>query len=311
MTVLAVLSVLAGVAGCGQQPSGSARSEGSSSPSSSSSGDAAASQSWLLRFDSYVGEDGEGRQATYVTLTPATGTATVVTMRPVEPMQASGGAVSLLVDASHRWALLDSKPQATSDRAKGVVRLYDLSANGAKRAVSVRRLSHDPSLRTDWVSFDPTDAGVLRVVSGRTVWKVDLATQQAQQEGTLPQKTGWIYGGGFAQNTGEPFIEDTGSFETIPAGNGEDSTEPVQRAGGRVLDPLGDEPYGDAPSPCEVSAGFVTSGGDTWAFCVAGRTLQTKVLDEGSSTWRDVGQPTSDVVPTDSDPVFVLPPTQG
>ena len=123
--------------------------------------------------------------------------------------------------------LLDSRPTA-SDRAAGRVTLYDLSEQGRTSTVDVRKATGDRSLTTDWVAFDPQRPGTLRVVSGLTVWVVPTGGGSATREGVLPSRPGWVYAGGFNKNDGQPYIEDTDSFRTVPKGNGDLDTRAPQ-----------------------------------------------------------------------------------
>ncbi|MEP6817014.1 MAG: hypothetical protein ABI873_15845 [Marmoricola sp.] len=305
MTAAALLGVFA-LAGCGQQPASTGPAAGHSAVVSQSPADTRGAEQWLLRLDSYSGEDGETKQATYVSVVPRTGETQVVTMPRLQVAEASGDKRVLLVDVQHRWALADSRP-AKADRARGLVRLVDLSSGGTTLVIDVRRRTGDPNLTADWVSFDARAPGLFRVVDGLTVWTLSVDGKDARKEGVLPSRPAWIFGGGFDKNTGTPYIEDTGSFDTFPKGNGEVDQRPILRVGGRLL-VTDNGHYAKLPDPrCDLSTGFEYGDGEAWAFCVEGRHLQAKRLPAGGSTWQDFGKATRDVLPPQAEPAFVLP----
>ncbi|HMD11337.1 MAG TPA: hypothetical protein VKG90_03305, partial [Marmoricola sp.] len=64
LTTFAVVATL--LAGCGQQAVEPPQKKATLTPQG-------AERPWLLRLDSYSGEDGETQQATYLTITPTTG----------------------------------------------------------------------------------------------------------------------------------------------------------------------------------------------------------------------------------------------
>lgn len=295
-----LLLVAAAAVGCGQQ-SGSGKPDarsGSASPDASP-------HTWLLRMESYSGEDGESKQATYLTISPDSGAASSVTMPRLQIAEASGDQKVLLVDAGQQLALADSRPNR-ADRESGRVTVVDLDS-GKSRSVDVRRATRDPKLTTDWVSFDAKEPGLLRVVDGLTVWTLTVDGTDASKEGVLPSRPGWIFGGGFNKNTGLPYIEDTGSFDTLPKGNGVTDARPVRRDGGRLL--LSDNGlFAGLPDPgCGLSQGYRDADGVAWALCVEGRHVQVRRLPSGASSWEDYGKPTKDVVPRSSEPILVVP----
>ena len=300
LTAFAVVTTL--LAGCGQQvadPPGRPprrprrRPEGAERP-------------WLLRLDSYSGEDGETQQATYLTIRPTTGKAVGVSTPRLEVAEASGDERVLLVDADHSSVLLDSRP-TKKDRAAGRVTLYDLTQQGRTSTVDVRKATGDRDLTPDWVVFDPTKPDTLRVVDGLTVWVVPTDGGKATKEGVLPSRPGWIFAGGFNQNDGLPFIEDIDSFQTIPKGNGETSTRAVVRTTGEVV-PSDNGGFAGLPEAhCGLGTAFALADGPTWAFCAKQKRIQARVLEPGASQWEDAGKPTGDVVAPNAEPTFVLP----
>jgi len=301
LAALAAASAL--LAGCGQQAANPPEAKAGSGASSAPEG---AERPWLLRLDSYSGEDGETKQATYLTITPATGKTVEVTTPRLEVAEASGDERMLLVDADHSSVLLDSRP-TPRDRAAGRVTLYDLTKQGRTTTVDVRKATGDRGLTPDWVAFDPTRPNTLRVVDGLTVWVVPTDGGAATKEGVLPSRPGWIFAGGFGKNDGLPFIEDTDSFRTLPRGNGETSTRAVVRRTGTVVPSDNGRFPGLPEAHCGLGAAFTMAGGPTWAFCARHGRIQARVLAPGASHWEDAGKPTDDVVAPNAEPTFVLP----
>jgi hypothetical protein len=297
LTAFAVVATL--LAGCGQQAVEPPEKKAASTPQG-------AGRPWLLRLDSYSGEDGETQQATYLTITPTSGDVVEVSTPRLQAAEASGDERMLLVDADHSSALLDSRP-TKQDRAAGRVTLYDLTKQGRTSAVDVRKATGDRNLTPDWVVFDPTKPDTLRVVDGLTVWVVPTDGGRATKEGVLPSRPGWIFAGGFNKNDGLPFIEDTDSFQTIPRGNGETSSKAVVRTTGTVVPSDNGGFKGLPEAHCGLGTAFALAHGPTWAFCARQHRIQARVLEPGASHWEDTGKPTGDVVAPNAEPTFVLP----
>ena len=297
--LVALTVVTALLAGCGQQAAEPPAKKAASTPQG-------ADRPWLLRLDSYSGEDGETQQATYLTITPTTGEVMEVSTPRLQVAEASGDERMLLVDADHSSALLDSRP-TKEERAAGRVTLYDLTKQDRTSRVDVRKATGDQGLTPDWVVFDPTKPGTLRVVDGLTVWVVPTDGGKATKEGVLPSRPGWIFAGGFNKNDGLPFIEDIDSFETIPRGNGDPTTHAVVRTTGKVV-PSDNGGFPGLPEAhCGLGTAFTLADGPTWAFCARRARIQARVLEPGASRWEDAGKPTGDVVAPNAEPTFVLP----
>ncbi len=297
LTAFAVVATL--LAGCGQQAVAPPENKAASTPQG-------AGRPWLLRLDSYSGEDGETQQATYLTITPTTGDVVEVSTPRLQAAEASGDERMLLVNADHSSVLLDSRP-TKQERAAGRVTLYDLTKQGRTSTVDVRKATGDRNLTPDWVVFDPTKPDTLRIVDGLTVWVVTTDGDRATKEGVLPSRPGWIFAGGFNKNDGLPFIEDTDSFRTIPRGNGETSSKAVVRTTGTVV-PSDNGGFAGLPEAhCGLGTAFALAHGPTWAFCARQHRIQARVLEPGASHWEDAGKPTGDVVAPNAEPTFVLP----
>ncbi|GGF47947.1 hypothetical protein GCM10011519_22450 [Marmoricola endophyticus] len=303
LAALLPLAVL--VAACGQQ-SGDPVRDDDTAPD-------LARGTWVLRIDGHGGADGETTTASYLMVRPAEGSVRTVSTPAVQGGDTGMAERALLVDAGHRLALADTVPSA-ADQAAGRAQVTVL-ADGRRREVDLRKATGDPSLRADHVAFDADVPGQLRVVSGRSVWVVDLGGAgtpgRAVKEGELPITDSWIFGG-FAPDTGDPFLSSIDSFETRPKGYGELDEQVLRRAGGRVLPSDGAAPASLAGQPadasCQQVTGFVESGGRAWEFCLSGTDLVVKVRAKGRAGWATVGPPAQDVVPPEHDLVLVLPP---
>jgi hypothetical protein len=299
--LLALLTVVA--AGCGNQKSGS--------PSDSASTGAAtpvAEGDWLLRFVTAEGADGEQQRSVYVRYNPTTGEAQARSLPPVTASDARQDEQVLLVSADHLWAIQDSavpKP----DRASGKVVLYSVTSEETQ-TVDLPALTGQSGVRPLAAAFDPTAAGVLRVVdTDQVVWKVDVVAHSATKEGQLPTRSGWIFGNGFDKTTGEPYIESIDSDETDPAGNGDSDTRPIQRQGGTLIRYDGEALEGLPTPPCGFAGGFRVDDGSAWLFCADTPSIAAYRVDKGGATWEPYGTPSPKIVPeVSADISFVLPP---
>ena len=295
------------LASCGQQSgndAGEDRTPDGSAPD-------LARGTWVLRTDGHSGADGETTTAHYLMVRPADGTVRTVSMPAVSANDASGDQRALLVDAGHRFALTDTSTSA-ADRQAGKVSVTSL-ADGSRDTVDLRAATGDSTLTTDHVAFDATTAGQVRVVSGRAVWTVDLDTSgkpgKAKKEGEIPITEVWMFGG-FAPDTGDPYLSSIETFETRPKGYGEDDEQVLRRGDGRVLmsetGRLAGQPVDES---CEQVTGFVEKGGRAWEFCLTGTDLTVKVRAPERRSWQTVGPPAEDAVARENDLVLVLPPS--
>jgi hypothetical protein len=176
--------------------------------------------------------------------------------------------------------------------------------------LDIRALTGQPDLKAVGWAFDPTAGELLRVVDSQMrVWKVDLTTQSASQGSTLPRRDGWIFGNGFAKNSGEPYIESIDSDQTDPAGHGDSDTSPVQRQGGTLIQYDG-EPLADLPQPpCGFAGGFQYDDGSAWLFCADTSSITAYQATKGGASWHKFGTPSPDVLPKTVAAVsFALPP---
>lgn len=294
------------LAGCGQQSSGEAGGERTPDGTAPD----LARGTWVLRTDGHSGADGETTTAHYLLVRPADGRVRTVTMPPVSANDASGDQRALLVDAGHRFALADTST-SVKDRDAGRVPVTSL-VDGAADTVDLRAATGDSTLTTDHVAFDVQTPGQLRVVSGRAVWVVDLDTSgkpgKAKKEGEIPITESWMFGG-FAPDTGDPYLSSIDSFETRPKGYGENDSPVLRRAGGRVLSSqTGRLPGQPVDDSCEQVTGFVEKSGRAWEFCLTGTDLTVKLRAPARQSWQTVGPPAEDAVARENDLVLVLPP---
>jgi hypothetical protein len=266
-----------------------------------------ASGSWLLRFTTETGSEGEGVGGVYVTLVPATGRATVRKVPSLSNPDTYSDAAAVLVSADHTSAVLDSRVPVALGR-RGVLRVYDTAAP-RDHLVDVRALTGRSDVVPVAAAFDPARPRVLRVVdTRRRVWALDLAAGTGAREGSLPSHPGWIYANGFDKNTGLPYLEARTTEATLPAGNGADDVRAVRRQGGEMIDE--DVEHSDEPAlPCGFASAFRTSAGETWLFCADTPRITTYRLPAGATAWKQVGTPTAAVLPgSASELPVVLPP---
>jgi hypothetical protein len=299
--IAAALTVAVG--GCGDKESDSpsdAGSTGSATPTVK--GD------WLLRFVTAEGADGERERSVYVSYDPSTGQAKARSLPPVTASDARQDEQVLLVSADHRWALQDTAvPKA--QRKSGKLVLYSVT-DQTTQAVDLPALTGQSGLRPVAGAFDPTAAGVLRVVDAdQVVWKVDLSGPSATKEGQLPKRSGWIFGNGFDKTTGEPYIESIDSDQTEPAGNGDSDTRPIERQGGTLVRYDGETLVGLPKPPCGFAGGFQYDDGSAWLFCADTPSIAAYRAGKDASKWEPFGTPSPKIVPAvAADLSFVLPP---
>jgi hypothetical protein len=246
---------------------------------------------WLLRLTS-LGEDEAIHQARYVWFTPATGDLEVVDAGAYFD-SAVGREATLLVDSSRRWAVGASRPQ-WNDRPPQV---YDLES-GAKKAVAggLGKLSA-------W-SFDPDEAGILRVVTraGKVV-RVDVATGSTTEEEPLVEGAD-EYGYFFDVETGAPYVVSLDGGESRPTGLGDKPDAPVEVAGGQLL--FGTGVLLPRGLQCQSAVGFAPGRGPTTVFCVRGDKLVLRNVS--GETVGEVGRPV-ELGFQASEIDFALPPT--
>jgi hypothetical protein len=311
VAAVAAATLLAlGTAGCGSNGEKSSdRKPAESATSSSTAAQAAAGNcDWLLRFTTAQGAAGEQSRAVLVRFNPTTGAAVARSLPTMSATDASQDQEALLVSADHTRAIPDTSVPA-AEAATGKLVVYSV-ADDTSETVDIRALTGKPDLKAVGWAFDPESADVLRVVdSGLGVWKLDLAAKSATQEGTLPKKDGWIFGNGFAKNTGEPYVESIDSDQTDPAGLGDSDTSPVQRQGGTLIRYDGQPLEGLPQPPCGFAGGFQYADGSAWLFCADTPSITAYQAAKGGASWHQFGTPSANVLPkTVAAMSFALPP---
>jgi hypothetical protein len=304
----AVVLLAAVVAACGNQETAAGAASGADDADTTAASADVANGDWLLKFNTAGGADGESARAVYVRFNPATGAASSRVMPAVTATDVYVDQQALLVSADHRRVLLDTGIP-TGDSRSGKLVVYSVSST-ATETVDIRALTGAPKLRAMAWAFDPDEANVLRVVDyDRFVWKVDLAAGSATKESELPTRSGWIFGNGFDKNTGEPYIEDIDSDETLPPGNGDTDVRPVERQGGTLI-PYDGTDLADLPKPpCGFAGGFQLADGTTWLFCADTPSISAYRLRKGGNTWIQFGKASPEIVPrVATDLALALPP---
>ena len=173
----AVLLLAAPLAGCGDQTSSANPDASSSSPSSaettatSGGGEPfATDQPWVARFETGSDEVPDG--VAYVRFDPSSGT-TKVTEITGPPLDFEPNPY-LLVDAG-RTVAVRANSSSLKEEGTGTLTLYPLDG-GKKRPVDLREVTGVDTLHPIGWAFDPTEAGLLRILdrSGRLFeWNVD------------------------------------------------------------------------------------------------------------------------------------------
>ena len=305
----ATLALTAGA--CGNKDDGSDGSPAKPGASSSAVDDAAQGNGdWLLRFTTAEGADGERSRSVFVTFNPATGAAHARSLPATTGGNASPDEEVLLVSADHAWAVRDTGVPRR-EALSGKLVLYSV-ADASTRTLDLPAATGVPGVQAKAWAFDPTDAQVLRVVdTDLRVWKVDLATSKATAEAPLQTKDGWIFADGFDKTTGEPYIESIDSDETLPAGNGDSDTRPVQRQGGTLVRYDGATLEGLPKPPCGFAGGFEFDGGLAWLFCADTPSITAYQAHADGASWHAFGTPSPKIVPkVAAEFSFVLPPVR-
>lgn len=305
--VAALVLLALGAAGCGSN--GEPSSGRPAAAASSDAAEAAAGNGdWLLRFTTAEGSDGEQSRSVLVRYNPTTGAAATRSLPVMNATDASQDEEALLVSADHTRAIPDTGVPK-DEAATGKLVVYSVAGDGTE-TVDIHALTHQPDLKAVGWAFDPRAPEVLRVVDSRlTVWKVDLAAKTATREATLPRREGWIFGNGFAKNTGEPYIESIDSDATEPAGLGDSDTSPVQRQGGTLIRYDGEPLVGLPKPPCGFAGGFQYADGSAWLFCADTPSITAYQAVKGGTSWHRFGTPSAALLPkTVADLSFALPP---
>ncbi|RNL62063.1 hypothetical protein EFK50_09575 [Nocardioides marmoriginsengisoli] len=303
---LVTVGALLLAAGCGSGDPDATPSAGSSSDAPE--GADLVGGDWLLRFTVESGGEGELTAAVYVAYNPSTGTATARRLPTALNPDTYSDGVAVLVSGDQKVALQDTGVPRSQGR-QGRLTVYSTTTD-AKRVVDVRALTGRPDLIAVGAAFDPKEPEVLRVVdTERAVWRLDLVAGTGARDGSLPRHRGWIFANGFDKNTGLPYIEDTDSEATLPAGNGIGDVRPVQRRGGEIRVDDGTEKPGEPATPCGFSGGFVAEDGTTWLFCADTARISAYRLLKGGTTWEPVGKASPPIVPGSAVELpVVLPP---
>lgn len=308
---LGLLASLALLAGCGSSDGGP--QSGAKDSAEKAAPDAVrelGDKDWLLRLNLTGGADAEAATAVYLKLRPATGETSLTRLPPVTAGETYGGALSLLVNADHTYALTDATV-SRSDRRRGQLSVYALEGGTpSARQIDLRRATGKQGLEPIAASFDPADADLVRVVdTAHRVWSVSLSGRATKLESRLATRTGVVFNGGFDPNSGLPFVENVDTGITSPPHNGFEDTRPTERSGGLLLDLTGGPPKGMPDPDCAFGTGFKAADGSAWAFCIRGSQLDSEHLAAGGRKWAPVGPPVTGVVNgRTSELPFVLPP---
>jgi hypothetical protein len=305
-----VLTVLAVTAGCGDATETAApdgKATGTVAATDTAQADAG-NGDWLLRFATAEGDDGEQSRAVYVRYNPTTGVAEARALPRVTASDAGQDEQVLLVSADHAWALPDTAVPRAEART-GKLTIYSVTDETTK-SLDIRAATGKSDLSAVAWAFDPTDAGLLRVVDADGgVWAVDVTAMSATQESTLPRRDGWIFADGFDRATGKPYIESIDSDETEPAGLGDSDTRPIERQGGTLVRYDGEPLAGLPTPPCTFAGGFQYADGSAWLFCADTPSITAYQAAKDGTSWHRFGSPSPKVLPAAvAELTFALPP---
>jgi len=295
----AVLLLAAPLAGCGDQASDASGSPdaASSSPATdttnpTSAGDPfATDRAWVARVETGSDEVADG--VAYVRFDPSSGT-TKVTEITGPPLDFEPNPY-LLVDAGRTVAVRANASSLKEERT-GTLTLYPLDG-GAKRAVDLRKVTGVDTLHPIGWAFDPTEAGLLRILdrSGRLFeWKVDQAT--ADEVDAVEVGKGFELAPYFNGADGMPLLRDKRTYEVAKGG--------AYTAGGAEIVKTD---RSACPGGTTLARTVQDASGAAWTGCLVGDKVVLFEQADGESGWTDAGASAADVPGDAQTLTWVLP----
>ena len=287
---VAALVLAAPVAGCGDQTS-SASPDASSSTPTSGGQPFATDQPWVARFETGSDEVADG--VAYVRFDPSSGT-TKVTEITGPPLDFEPNPY-LLVDAG-RTVAVRANSSSLKEEGTGTLTLYPLDG-GETRAVDLREVTGVDTLHPIGWAFDPTEAGLLRILdrSGRLFeWNVD--EDAATEVDAVAVGKGFELAPYFNGADGMPLLRDTRTYEVEKGG--------AYTAGGAEVVKADRSP---CPARTTLARTVQDASGTTWTGCQVGDKVVLFQRADGDSTWTQAGASSADV-PNDTQTLtWVLP----
>jgi hypothetical protein len=294
----AVLVLAAPLAGCGDQTSSASPEASSSGPSSaetaatSGGGEPFASdQPWVARFETGSDEVADG--VAYVRFDPSSGT-TEVTEITGPPLDFEPNPY-LLVDAG-RTVAVRANSSSLKEEGTGTLTLYPLDG-GKKRAVDLREVTGVDTLHPIGWAFDPTEAGLLRILdrSGRLFeWNVD--EDAATEVDAVEVAKGFELAPYFNGADGMPLLRDKRTYEIEKGG--------AYTAGGAEVVKADRSP---CPARTTLARTVQDASGTPWTGCQVGDKVVLFQKGDADSTWTRVGASSADVPKDTQTLTWVLP----
>jgi len=293
---LAFAAGLLVLAGCGQEsdtPSSSAPDEQESSTPATPAGPAfAADQAWVARFE-IGGGDEVANGVAYVRFNPTTG-ATQVTKITGPPLDYDPNPY-LLVDAGRTLAVR-ANSATIKEEDNGTMRLFPIDG-GKARTVDLRKLTGVATLHPIGWAFDPTQAGLLRVLdrSGR-LFEYDVAAGTVTEADTVAVEKGYELAPMFDSATGMPLLRNKDTWEYQKGG--------AYTAGGVTVVKTD---RGSCPAATTLARTIADPGGTAYGACLVGRTIKLSQQGKGQAGWSRIGASAADVPRGTMTMTWVLP----
>jgi hypothetical protein len=294
----AALVLTATLAGCGDQTSSATPDDSASSPSSaettptSGGGEPfATDRAWVARVETGSDEVADG--VAYVRFDPSSG-ATRVTEITGPPLDFEPNPY-LLVDAGRTVAVRANAASIKEERT-GTLTLYPLEG-GKPRAVDLREVTGVDTLHPIGWAFDPTRAGLLRVLdrSGRLFeWSTDEDT--ATEVDPVEVAKGSELAPYFDGADGMPLLRDKRTYEVAKGG--------AYTAGGAEVVKVD---RSACPANASLARTVQDASGTAWTGCLVGHKVVLFQKADGASTWTDAGASGADVPKDTQTLTWVLP----
>ena len=294
---VAALLLAAPLAGCGDQTSSADPDASSSSPSTAettptSGGESfATDRPWVARFETGSDEVADG--VAYVRFDPSSGT-TKVTEITGPPLDFEPNPY-LLVDAGRTVAVRANSASIKEERT-GTLTLYPLDGS-KKRGVDLREVTGVDTLHPIGWAFDPTEAGLLRILdrSGRLFeWNVDEDT--ATEVDAVEVGKGFELAPYFNGADGMPLLRDKRTYEVEKGGD--------YTAGGAEVVKTD---RSACPGRTTLARTVHDASGTAWTGCQVGDRVVLFQQADGDSTWTDAGASGADVPKDTQTLTWVLP----
>ena len=294
----AALVLAATLAGCGDQGSSDEPDAAASSPSTaettptSGGGEPfATDRPWVARVETGSDEVADG--VAYVRFDPSSG-ATEVTEITGPPLDFEPNPY-LLVDAGRTVAVRANAASIQEERT-GSLTLYPLDGHKL-RAVDLRKVTGVDTLHPIGWAFDPSEAGLLRVLdrSGRLFeWNVDedAATEVDPVEVAKGSELAPYFDGA----DGMPLLRDKRTYEVAKGG--------AYTAGGANVVKTD---RGPCPARTTQARTVQDGSGTSWTGCRVGNRIVLFQKADGDSSWTDAGSSGGDVPKDTQTLTWVLP----